>query len=161
MSLVQTKTQNKRGCNLTPIERELWHCPKCGAPFANPNQWHSCGNFDLDALFSKSKPIVRHIFDRIVEMARQHGECQVVPQKSRVVLVDRMRFINGTPHKGHFTLGFILPERVDSPRFHKIETYAPNCHGHYLNVASLDQLDHEVENWIQLARICGRQEHLR
>ncbi len=48
----------------------LWTCPKCGERFVSPRLWHSCGRFSADALFSRSEPHVRRIFDRLVAEAR-------------------------------------------------------------------------------------------
>src|SRR3954449_3075163 len=86
----------------------LWRCPTCGRPFANRNQSHACGVGDLDALFARSEPQVRAAFDRVVEVARQCGPLDVVPEKTRVALQVRMSFAAFTPrHRwidGHFVL---------------------------------------------------------
>ena len=64
--------------------RPLWRCSACGERFTTRNQNHSCGTFDLDALFAKSDPIVRVLFDRFVALVKKQGPVRVIPQKTRI-----------------------------------------------------------------------------
>jgi hypothetical protein len=122
--------------------------------------WHSCGKFELDALFAKSEPHVRRLFDRFAELVQSVGPVTVIPQKSRVVFQVRVRFAGAVPRKSHLLVSFGFPRRVDSPRFHKIEQYAPRWYGHSCKVTSEADFDEEFMGWIREAYAVGEQKHL-
>lgn len=122
--------------------------------------WHSCGKFSLEDLFSRSDPRVAKLFHEFAAMVRACGSVHMIPQKSRVVFQARMRFAGVMPRKSHLICHFILPRRIESPRFYKIETFNPHCHAHYLRVTEEDELDREVVRWLAKAYEVGEQKHL-
>jgi len=73
-------------------QRPLWTCPKCGHQFVTPNMWHSCTTISLDEAFSQSTPIMREAFDRYVELIARCGPVTVIAQKTRIVVMGRVRF---------------------------------------------------------------------
>jgi hypothetical protein len=93
-------------------------------------------------------------------MVRACGPVHMIPQKTRVVFQVRMRFAGATPRKSHLICHFILPRRIENKRFHKIETFNPHCHAHYLRVDSERELNHEVTRWLKEAYAVGQQKHL-
>src|SRR5262245_62212612 len=88
--------------------RSLWHCPKCGARLVSRNLWHSCGRFSLEALFSGSAPLILAVARKYVTLLESLGDVQVLPQKTRLVAVARVRFAGLYPRKNHFLAGFAL-----------------------------------------------------
>jgi hypothetical protein len=122
--------------------------------------WHSCGKFALEDLFACSEPQVEKIFHQFAAMVRACGPVHMIPQKTRVVFQVRMRFAGATPRKSHLICHFILPRRIDHARFHKIETFNPRCHAHYLRVAEESELDAELARWLKQAYEVGQQKHL-
>ena len=84
----------------------------------------------------------------------------MIPQKSRVVFQARMRFVGVMPRKSHLICHFVLPRQIESPRFHKIETFNPRCHAHSLRVTEEADLDAEVARWLSEAYEVGEQKHL-
>jgi uncharacterized protein DUF5655 len=140
--------------------RPLWKCPKCGERFTGTNMSHSCGKFSLDDLFARSEPHVRKTFHEYARLVRTCGPVRMIPQKTRVVFQARMRFAGATPRKSHLLCHFILSRKIDNPRFHKIETFNPRCHAHYLRVSEDAELDAEVARWLREAYEVGEQKHL-
>jgi hypothetical protein len=141
-------------------QKPLWKCPKCGERFTGKNMWHSCGKFSLEDLFARSEPRVAKLFRVFAAMVRACGPVHMIPQKSRVVFQARMRFAGVMPRKSHLICHFILPRRIESPRFHKIETFNPRCHAHYLRVTEEADLNDEVARWLAEAYEVGEQKHL-
>ena len=120
----------------------LWSCPKCGAKFVSANMWHSCGRFALGALFAKSEPHVFELFQKFRTMVRACGRSTMIPQKTRVVFMVRMRFAGATVRKTHLRVGLILERRLPpDARLVEIESFGPRCHGHYFKIERADQLD--------------------
>ena len=122
--------------------------------------WHSCGKFSLEDLFARSEPHVKKIFYEFAQMVRACGPVHMVPQKTRVVFQARMRFAGVMPRKSHLMCHFVLPRKIDNERFHKIETYNPHCHAHYLRVSEEAEFDRDVAHWLAEAYEVGEQKHL-
>jgi hypothetical protein len=140
-----------------------WHCPRCGAPFANANASHSCVVVGLDQHFLGADPAVRAAFDRLVELAEVDGPVSVVPQKTRIVLAAPMRFIAIQVRRDRL-IGHVLHERTVPHRV--ITEIVPDAYGsglylHRLSVHSDDELDDSFAALVRdAARRVGRRERL-
>lgn len=141
--------------------KPLWTCPECGAQFVTRNMWHSCGKYSLKELFSRSDPHVIELFDRYAELIGRCGPVTMIPQKTRVVFMDRVRFAGALPRKSHFIATFGFLRKVDSSRFSKIENYGNDWWGHYCPVMSEKDFDKEFIGWIKEAYEVGKQSHLK
>lgn len=142
--------------------KPLWTCPACGERFISPRLWHSCGRHSYDALFAKSEPHVRRIFDKLAAIARACGPVRIYPQKTRVVIQARIRFAGGRPMKTQFVAGFLLPTGTTSPRFSVVlDTVSHHYIAAYVPLRSEADVDAEVRRWMKRAYRFGRQEHLR
>ena len=130
-------------------QRPLWHCPKCGARLVSRNLWHSCGRFTLKALFSRSAPAVLVAARKYVALLKSLGDVQVLPQKTRLVAVARVRFAGLYPRKDHFIAGFALHRWVASRRIVKTVDYGPRWRGHFVRITSAADLDDELRAWLQ------------
>lgn len=141
---------------------ELWTCPRCGRRFANRNQTHTCAPLrDLDAHFAGKPPEVRAIFDRVVDLTRRNGPLEVLPEKTRIALHARMSFAAFQPRRGWLDGHVVLARRRESPRFRRVETFSARNHLHAFRLASLDEVDDEVADWLAEAYAVGMQHHLR
>ena len=130
-------------------ERPLWHCPKCGARLITRNLWHSCGRFSLEALFSKSPPAIVAAARKYVRLLESLGDVQVLPQKTRLVAVARVRFAGLYPAKNHFDVSFALHRWLASPRIVKTIDYGPRWRAHYVRISAAADLDRELRAWLQ------------
>ena len=113
--------------------------------------WHSCGKFTLEALFAKSRPGVLDIARSYVRMLQSIGDVQIIPQKTRLVCVARVRFAGLYPRKDGFLAAFALHRWIHSPRIVKTHDYGPRWRAHYVEVRSEDDLDDELRVWLQEA----------
>ena len=130
-------------------ERSLWLCPKCGARLVSRNLWHSCGQFTLEALFSGSTPGNLAAARKYVALLKSLGDVQVLPQKTRLVAVARVRFAGLYPRKNDFLAAFALHRWLASPRIVKTADYGPRWRGHFVRIASAADLDDELRAWLQ------------
>jgi hypothetical protein len=124
-------------------------CPKCGARLVTRNLWHSCGRFTLEALFARSDPAVLPVARRFIRMLRGLGDVQVIPQKTRLVCVARVRFAGLTPRRDHFVASFALHRWLQSARIVRTVDYGPRWRGHFVRIRSADALDDELRTWLQ------------
>jgi hypothetical protein len=127
----------------------LWHCPKCGARLVSRNLWHSCGRFTLEALFSDAAPRLLEAARTYLTLLESLGDVQVLPQKTRVVAVARVRFAGLYPRKDHFLASFALRRWLISPRIVRRVDYGPRWRGHFVRVTSASDLDDELRTWLQ------------
>ena len=132
---------------MTP--RPLWHCPRCGARLVTRNLWHSCGRFTLERLFSGSAPSVLAAARKYVALLESLGDVQVLPQKTRLVAVARVRFAGLSPRKDHFIATFALHRWLSSRRIVKTVDYGPRWRAHFVRIASAADLDAELRGWLQ------------
>jgi hypothetical protein len=113
------------------------------------NLWHSCGKFTIEALFAKADPAVLGLARAYVSMLYTLGDVQVIPQKTRLVCVARVRFAGLYPRKDGFLVSFALRRWVDSPRIVKTADYGPRWRAHFVLVRASGDLDDELRAWLQ------------
>ena len=130
-------------------ERALWLCPKCGARLITRNLWHSCGRFSLEGLFPRSAPAILAAARKYVTLLESLGDVQVLPQKTRLVAVARVRFAGLYPRKNDFLAAFSLHRWLTSRRIVKTIDYGPRWRSHYVRIASTADLDDELRAWLQ------------
>jgi Domain of unknown function (DUF5655) len=136
----------------------LWACPKCGAKFVSANMSHSCGRFRLEDLFARSEPGVVALFEKFRRIVEGCGPVTMIPQKTRVVFMVRMRFANVSVRKSNLRIGLIMTRRLEPDgRLEKVDVYAPLCVGNYLRIERPAQLDEDVRRWVREAYECGVQ----
>ena len=104
-------------------DRPLWTCPKCGHRFISANLWHSCTRYTLDERFARSTPEARAAFDRFVELVERCGPVTVIAQKTRIVIMDRVRFAGAVVLRDRVRLNFSLTRQLDAPWVERIEVY--------------------------------------
>ena len=143
--------------------RDLWVCPKCGARLVTRNMWHSCGQFTLQSLFAKSDPAALVLAQRYVGMLADLGDVQIIPQKTRLVCVARVRFAGLTPRAHGFMASFALRQRLRNRRITRVTEYGRNWLAHEMRVDRDADLDDQLRSWLQESHdVVGMQaSHLR
>ena len=135
----------------TVKRRPVWTCPDCGARLISRNLWHSCGHFTIEDLFAGARPEIVKLARKYVSLLRSLGDVQVIPQKTRLVCVARVRFAGLSPRKTGFRAGFALRRWLRHPRIVKTTDYGPRWRGHFVDIRSEGDLDHELRAWLQEA----------
>ena len=142
----------------------MWMCPSCGHRFVSANIWHSCSSVTLDEAFARSTPGARAAFERFVELVQRCGTAEVIAQKTRIVLMGRVRFAGAVVLRDRVRLNFALTRRLDAPWVKEIESYTPRWHAHRFEARSPEDVDAIAE---LPALVCegyhelGQQESLR
>jgi hypothetical protein len=103
----------------------------------------------LEDLFVDSSPDVLELARDYVALLHSLGDVQVIPQKTRLVCVARVRFAGLTPRKSGFLANFALHRWLDSPRIVKTADYGPRWRAHFVRVQSRDDLDDELRAWLR------------
>jgi hypothetical protein len=102
--------------------RALWTCAKCGRPFANRNQSHSCGRYSVEEFLKGKSSHTIELYNRFVQAVQECGTIIVAPAKTRVGFQVRMIFaaVNKLGEHG-LTAHVVLARRLEHPRFIKVE----------------------------------------
>lgn len=141
-------------------DRPLWRCDECGREFANVNQSHACGRYELDDHFRGKPPEIRATFDRVVEAVQAIGPVRVLPEKSRIAFQVRMSFAQVTPRMRWLDGHVVLARRFEHPRFRRVETFSPRNHLHAFRLHGPEDVDAEFRAWLEEAYRVGEQRHL-
>jgi hypothetical protein len=122
-------------------ERPLWTCPRCDHRFVTANIWHSCTRFTLDDAFRRSTPDARVAFDRFVQLMERCGPVTAIAQKTRIVIMARVRFAGGQVRRDHVLANIALTRRVDHPRWVKVEEIVPGWFAHRFVIRRPEDLE--------------------
>ena len=121
--------------------RPLWTCPRCGHRFVTANIWHSCSRHSLDESFERSTPEAREAFDRYAELVSACGPIEVIAQKTRIVIMGRVRFAGATVLRDRVRLNIALTRRVNAPWVERIESYGARWNAHRFVARSRADVD--------------------
>jgi hypothetical protein len=119
----------------------MWRCPRCGHAFVGVNMAHSCVTVSLDELFGRSTPAARAAFDAFVAMIERCGPIDVIGQRTRIVIMARVRFAGAKVLRDRVRLNVALTRHIDAPWVERIDTYlGGRWNAHQFLVASPDDL---------------------
>jgi len=138
----------------------LWRCEECGRLFANRNQSHACGTYDLEHHFHGKSPEIRALFDRALAVMESLGPIRVLPEKTRIAFQVRMSFAQLTPRRRWIDGHVVLARRLEHRRFRRIETISPRNHVHTFRLTHPDDIDADFRAWMAEGYRVGKQEHL-
>jgi hypothetical protein len=144
----------------SPPSGKLWACPQCGRSFANQNQSHFCGRYELEAHFAAKSEAARALFDAFLELVQGIGPVTVLPEKSRIAFQVRMSFAALMVRKTYLRGHLVLARRLEHPRFLKIDTISPRNHVHHFRLDDRADLDELFTSWVREAYAVGEQQHL-
>jgi hypothetical protein len=139
----------------------LWVCPRCGHPFVTRNLWHSCGQYALADHFTGKDPALLETFHRLVEVTQGCGPVTVYAQKTRIVMMVRVRFASLVVRKGSLDLGLWLTRKVAHPLLVRTEVFGPRSIYPHFRLTKPEEIDSILMDLICEAYQTGRQAHLR
>jgi uncharacterized protein DUF5655 len=144
-----------------PKKRPLWRCPRCRHRFVTKNLWHSCVRVSVAAHF-RGKPLDRkRTWDRLLATARACGAVTAYAQKTRLVIMARVRFAGVVVRTGYLDAGLWLRRRVEHPRLQRVEDYGRLGYGHHFRLERPADIDAELQELVGEAYRVGTQELTR
>ena len=138
----------------------LWRCPRCGRPFAQRNQPHSCGPWTVDEHLGRVTPEVAALYEGFVRLVERAGPFTLAPAKTRIGFQVRMIFAAVTLRRRWLDAHVVLARRLEHRRFRRVESLGPRSHVHHFRISEPSELDADVEGWLAEAREVGAQRHL-
>jgi hypothetical protein len=145
---------------MTAARDPLWTCPRCGHQFVTRNLWHACVTYTLDHHFGDKDPHIRRLYDRFLRLIRANGPVTVIPQKTRIALMTRVRFAAAMPKRRWLDAHLWLTRRAAHPCLRRIDAVGPRALIHHFRFTSLDEFDAPLADLVREAYAVGGQEHL-
>lgn len=110
---------------------------------------HACGSCTVEGFLKGKSAAARALWDSLVDLVRTCGDFEFAPAKTRVAFMVRVRFmaVTSVSDRG-ITFHIWLRQRVESPRFFRIDHPSSNAFIHWARVTSSDQLDDELRELI-------------
>ena len=140
----------------------MWTCPACGVRLVNRNLSHSCGDFSVRKFLAGKGPRAKALFERFERTIAECGPYDVAPAKTRVAFLAQVRFASvNRAGEGGLDVHLVLPRRIESARFRKVEKLG-KLYVHHLRLGRLEDFDDELQGWVRAAyREYGQREWLR
>lgn len=143
------------------MTHELWRCPKCGHGFVTKNMWHSCSNYDLSHHFDGTDPEVRRTYDRFVDAIEANGPVEVIPQKTRIAIMAKVRFAGCVVRRKWLLTTLWLTREAQHATLRRRETLGPSTCVHQFRLDRPEDIDDAFVELIHESYRVGLREHLR
>jgi hypothetical protein len=121
--------------------------------------WHSCGRFTLESHFRGKAANVRAAFDSLRAIIERCGPVEIIPQKTRIAFLTRMRFAAVMPRAKWLDGHLVLARRSDDPRFSSVVRFGPTTYLHSYRAADATFFDDTFATLVRESYIRGGQEH--
>src|SRR6195256_5952868 len=99
----------------------------------------------------EGKDALRTIYDRLVSTAEKFGPVEQDPKKTSIHLNRRTAFAGVAVRKEHLVLTIKSDRPIDSPRVFKSEQTSARRFHHEVKLATLEDLDAELQGWLKTA----------
>jgi hypothetical protein len=96
-------------------------------------------------------PVVRKIYDKLLEAARRMGPVGEVPKKTSIHLVRGTAFAGVATRKDHILLTIKGDHERISPRIRRTEQVSPGRFHHQVKLLSPSEVDSELISWLREA----------
>lgn len=103
----------------------------------------------MAAFLAGASDDARHLFDGFVALVAACGPYELAPAKTRVAFMTKVRFASvNRLGKRAIHVHFVLPRRIESPRFRRIEEVG-SVFVHHLRIERASDLDGELAGWLR------------
>lgn len=103
----------------------------------------------MEAFLQGATPHAEKLFSRLVELIAACGPYEVAPAKTRVAFMAAVRFASvNNVRPTYIDVHFVLPRRLASPRFRRVEQLG-KLHVHHVRFQEVRDMDAEVQAWLR------------
>lgn len=100
-------------------------------------------------------PKAAELYNRFAELVQTFGQVTITPTQTRIDYRVRTIFASVEFREDSLLVLLVLPERVDSPRVIRVDTYTQSSFANYTYIRTLDDYDAEFSAWLQEAYSLG------
>ena len=102
-----------------------------------------------------ASPMAADLYQRFVELVQTFGAVEIVATQSRIDFRVRMIFASVQFREDSLLVQLVLPQRLESPRVIRVDTYTQSSFANYLYIRSFEDFDAELNAWLQEAYNLG------
>ncbi len=107
--------------------------------------------FTINSHFVGKDPVVRAIYDRLLNTIKRFGPIVEEPKKTSIHIVNRTALAGVATRKGHLVLTIKSDRKLASPRIHKSEQTSASRFHHEVKLTSPADIDEELAGWLNAA----------
>lgn len=111
----------------------------------------TAGEFTVREHFEDKDPVVRKIYDRLLEAVRRMGPVVEEPKKTSIHLVRGTAFAGVATRKDHLLLTIKSEDKRTSPRVFRTEQVSAKRFHLEVKVLSPSEVDSELISWLREA----------
>jgi hypothetical protein len=99
----------------------------------------------------RATPKAAELYNRFAELVQTFGQVSIVPTQTRVDFRFRTIFASVEFREDSLLVLLVFPQRVESPRVIRVDTYTQGSFGNYMDIRTFDDYDAEFSPWLQKA----------
>lgn len=138
------------------LKQGLWKCPKCGHRFVTRNLWHSCVRVPLAEHFRGRPAERKRTFDRWLAVARTCGPVSSYAQKTRIVIMNRVRFAGAVIRESYVDANLWLRRRAEHPLLRRVEDLGKLGYVHHFRLEHTKDIDAALRALMREAYSTGK-----
>jgi hypothetical protein len=95
------------------------------------------------------------LYNHFAELVQTFGQVSIVPTQTRIDFHVRTIFASVEFREDSLLVLLVLPQRVESPRIIRVDTYTQSSFAKYKDIRTYDEYDAEFSAWLQGAYNLG------
>lgn len=107
--------------------------------------------FTIDSHFAGKDPVVRQIYDCLVDRLGEIGTVVVEPKKTSIHLNNVSALAGVATRKSYLLLNIKSAQKLDSSRFHKAEKLSASRYHQEVKLEKVADVDDELMAWLRAA----------
>jgi len=105
--------------------------------------------YTINDHFTDKAPIVRTLYDKLLEILNSFGPLIEEPKKTSIHLVRKSALAGVETRKSYLLLNIKADHKIESPRILKTDQPSANRFHHKVKIEALDDFDSELEGWLK------------
>ena len=105
--------------------------------------------YSVNDHFTDKDPIVRALYNKLLEILNGFGPIIEEPKKTSIHLVHKSALAGVETRKSYLLLNIKADHKIDSPRILKTDQPSAKRFHHKVKIESLDDFDAELESWLK------------
>ena len=105
--------------------------------------------YSVNDHFADKDPIVRALYNKLLEILNGFGPIIEEPKKSSIHLVRKSALAGVETRKSYLLLNIKADHKLESPRIVKTDQPSANRFHHKVKIESLEDFDSELEDWLK------------
>ena len=119
--------------------------------------WHSCSDHTLDEHFAGRPAALRATFDLCVLTLEEVGPVTVIAQKSRIVVMVRVRFNGAIVRQRWMDYSIALRREIAHPALRGVIWYTPSWASHTFRLSDPGDVDPLIKTYLRESYAVGAQ----